>query len=391
DLLARRNVLINIPSSSNGEVARQLREIEAIINNRGLGGNSEAAASNSVKFVDRRIPAQKRYQLVKLLNAGYGISRAAKTLNISRSGAIYVRDRAAELGLLRNRQARKRVFLQKEINDFILQTLRVNHSTTKKELRDMLRKQGHNLTLAQVRYRIGALGFTWRKMKKVQVISPQNRQKRLDTRAFWESENYDFRNYLFVDECTVVLGRQQQFCWVRKGEKVPCKGRVTHGSGYHVFAGISWRGATDILVWNSKHRMNSAFYCNHNIKEIVAKARHLFEAGQFQLVQDNHRAHVSNYTKNYLEQAGIDTFVWPPQSPDWNPPEFSWRDLKRYVEEKAPKTMAELLNVIQEFWATKVTPAYCRTIIRNSINNIKKSHDGLNHEKDAPRDTLYQK
>uniref|UniRef100_A0A914YVL4 Tc1-like transposase DDE domain-containing protein n=1 Tax=Panagrolaimus superbus TaxID=310955 RepID=A0A914YVL4_9BILA len=137
--------------------------------------------------------------------------------------------------------------------------------------------------------------------------------------------------------------------------------------------------------------MKSAFYCNHNIKEIVAKSGHLFEAGQFQLVQDNHPAHTSNYTKSYLENVGINTFMWPPQSPDWNPPEFAWRDLKRYIEDKSPKSMAELQDTIHEFWATKVTPAYCRKIIRHSINNIKKSYDGLNHEKDKPRDTLYQK
>uniref|UniRef100_A0A914Y3J5 Transposase n=1 Tax=Panagrolaimus superbus TaxID=310955 RepID=A0A914Y3J5_9BILA len=93
-------------------------------------------------------------------------------LNISRSGAVYVRDRAAELGLIRNRPFPKRVFLDTEVNESITQILRKNRSTKAKELRVMLAKRGHTLSISQIRYRIGALGFRWRKMKRVQMPVP---------------------------------------------------------------------------------------------------------------------------------------------------------------------------------------------------------------------------
>lgn len=60
-------------------------------------------------------------------------------------------------------------------------------------------------------------------------------------------------------------------------------------------------------------------------------------------------------------------------------------------QEHPPTSLKALRELIMQFWSTKVTPQYCRTVIRNAINNIQKSHDGLNHEKDTATDLLYQK
>jgi hypothetical protein len=50
-----------------------------------------------------------------------------------------------------------------------------------------------------------------------------------------------------------------------------------------------------------------------------------------------------------------------------------------------------LQGLIEEFWKTKVTPVYCRKVIRLAMRNVERSFDGLNHEKDVARNTVYQK
>jgi transposase len=234
------------------------------------------------QFVDSRF---KRFQLIKMLNNGVKITHAARSLQISVTGARHIRDRVIELNLLRNRRTPKRVLADYQTNHLIVTTLREQRKIKTKQLLHVLHDQGIPISLRQLRYRISMLGFRYRKMKRVQVISKHNQLKRLLAREFWRKEGYPFSRYLFVDESTVVLGREQEWCWVQKGEQIPCQGRVRHGEGFHVFGGISWFGATDVLVWRSKARMNSAFYCAHNIKDVVAEAKNIFPGGAFELVQ----------------------------------------------------------------------------------------------------------
>uniref|UniRef100_A0A914QVQ0 Tc1-like transposase DDE domain-containing protein n=1 Tax=Panagrolaimus davidi TaxID=227884 RepID=A0A914QVQ0_9BILA len=373
------------------------RASQRLLDPTGASSSSGVAVSRNnqqvARFKDRRISRIKRLKLIKMIHDGYKLTTAAKQLGISRSGAQYIIARVNETRLLQNRKTPKRIFNDHLRNAFIEAQLRLKRRIHTKDLLAVLEENGFGgLTKRQLRYRITALGFQWRKMKRVQVISKQNQLKRLEARSYWESEGYPFHRYLFSDECTVLLGRQQEYCWVRKGERVPCQGRVRHGEGFHIFAGISWYGATEIMIWSSKHRMKSPFYCANNIKEIVLSAKSLFPGGLFELVQDNHPAHVCYDTLEFLKDHQISTFAWCPQSPDWNAIEAVWRDLKQFIADKEhpPTSLKELKEMIMEFWETKVTPEYCRTVIRNAINNIKKSHDGLNHEKDTATDLLYQ-
>ena len=81
------------------------------------------------------------------------------------------------------------------------------------------------------------------------------------------------------------------------------------------------------------------------------------------LVQDNDPKHTSRHTQDFFERAGINWWKTPPESPDLNPIENLWHELKEFIRRVVkPKTKQELIDGILEFWST-VDVAKCRKYI----------------------------
>ena len=57
----------------------------------------------------------------------------------------------------------------------------------------------------------------------------------------------------------------------------------------------------------------------------------------------------------------------PPNSPDLNPIEWLWSDLKRFVGKKFPTNMQQLKKAIDEFRKT-ITPKKCKKYIKRQKN-----------------------
>ena len=72
------------------------------------------------------------------------------------------------------------------------------------------------------------------------------------------------------------------------------------------------------------------------------------------LQQDNDPKHVSCQTRDWLDLYHVATLPWPSQSPDLNPIEHLWADLKRRVGAgPVPATVDELWERLErEWWAT---------------------------------------
>jgi hypothetical protein len=75
---------------------------------------------------------------------------------------------------------------------------------------------------------------------------------------------------------------------------------------------------------------------------------------------DNAPSHTSDSSKTFILANRINQMRSPPQSPDFNPIELVWHDMKVYLSERVkPKTLQELIDDITEFWETVVTVEYC--------------------------------
>ena len=68
-------------------------------------------------------------------------------------------------------------------------------------------------------------------------------------------------------------------------------------------------------------------------------------------MQDNDPKHTSNYAKDFIINNGINWWKTPAESPDLNPIENLWHELKEMSRrEVKPRTKQELIDGILKFW-----------------------------------------
>ena len=88
---------------------------------------------------------------------------------------------------------------------------------------------------------------------------------------------------------------------------------------------------------------------------------------------DNAPIYTAKDVKNWIAQKRIKVLPdWPSQSPDLNPIEHLWSELKRKVRQRSvhPKNLHELEKALQEKWA-KIMPKTYSNLIESMPNRIK--------------------
>uniref|UniRef100_A0A1X7UBN6 Tc1-like transposase DDE domain-containing protein n=1 Tax=Amphimedon queenslandica TaxID=400682 RepID=A0A1X7UBN6_AMPQE len=96
-------------------------------------------------------------------------------------------------------------------------------------------------------------------------------------------------------------------------------------------------------------------------------------------MQDNDPKHSSRRVASWMESMGINWWKTPAESPDLNPIENLWHELKEFIRRVAkPKNKAELVQGILDFWET-VDAAKCHKYIshlKKVVPKVIDSHGG---------------
>jgi transposase len=210
---------------------------------------------------------------------------------------------------------------------------------TRKLIQQLLKsKWGLSLSLSSIGRLLSRLGLSWQKpLKKAYEKNPDLVNKWLKQKFPYikRKAKLEGAKIFFSDESGLRSDHQSGKTWAPIGETPEIEVTGKRFS-LNLISAISNKG--DIRFQIIKGRFNSdrfIDFCKHLLKDVKEK---IF------LIVDGHPAHKSRKVKEFIKslQGQLSLYFLPPYSPELNPDEFVWNDIKNDVKKKEIRTKDDL-------------------------------------------------
>lgn len=255
--------------------------------------------------------------------------------------------------------------LSPAIQQIIENAMVQDDETTATQLQALLATHNVYVSLATIVRNRVILGWNYRGSAYCQLIRDVNKVKRLQWAQTYLQDSFD--NVIWSDESTVQLETHRRLCYRKEGQKPRLKPRPKHPIKVHVWGGISKQGATKVCIFEGI--MAAPLYCEILEKTLLPFIQDKFPAPNIhRFMQDNDPKHTSRAAQAFYARTGINWWRTPPESPDTNPIENLWHELKEYIRRVVkPRNKQQLVDGIVAFWDT-IDVYKCRRY----INHLQK-------------------
>ena len=113
--------------------------------------------------------------------------------------------------------------------------------------------------------------------------------------------------------------------------------RAKHAVKVHIWAGISMKGATGICIFDGI--MDAVLYVLILQKMLLPE---VYLHGH-RFMQDNDPKHTANLKTEFFQSHNVNWWRTPAESPDHNPIENLWHELKEYIRREVKPHTKEVL------------------------------------------------
>jgi hypothetical protein len=231
--------------------------------------------------------------------------------------------------------------LQEEHYRFIDNTMAENMDLTARQLYCLFKQNFSTIevSISTIKRARLELGWICKRVKYCQLITEVNKEKRVT----WclervTTNDLEMDDVIFTDESTVQIEAHRKVIFRKAGHPIKLVAKPKHPQKVHVWAGISARGATSIVMFT--WIMNATRYTDILDASLVPfLEEHFPQDHRFQ--QDNDPKHTSRWAQDYFESKEINWWRTPPSSPDLNPIENVWGSMKVDVKVQTTQLLSK--------------------------------------------------
>lgn len=263
-----------------------------------------------------------------------------------------------------NRGGKRKTTIREDRN--ILKLTKANPFMSSSQIRQELSLP---ISPSTIRKRLIEANLQARRPRKVPLLNKRqvkNRMAFARQHTLWDSTKW--RNILWSDESKIVLfdahGSQQH---VRRPPLLDfnpkyTKKTVKHGgSKIMIWGCFSWYGVGPLYKIDGILDADGYVSIMQNVMLPYAEEEMPL---RWVYMQDNDPKHASRKAKKWFADNNIRLLVWPAQSPDLNPIEHLWGDIKKAVSAAKPQNNKQLWEVCQEAWKS-IPITRCRHLVES--------------------------
>jgi len=222
----------------------------------------------------------------------------------------------------------------------------------------VMRNINLNISVRTVRRRLNAAHIHSHSAAKKILLKPEHRMQRMQfAREHLDTPQEEWNAIVWMDEKVFSSSEDGRYrVWRPNGERLNPKYVLPSGSSGRISLGfwgsMSARGLLDLIEISP--RMDAEEYVEILEEVLKPGIRRIFPEEQFpivKIVQDNSAVHTSRLVQAWFDaNPDIQQIRWPPKSPDLNPIENVWAQMKLSWTAGQLRTREALREHVHQVW-----------------------------------------
>ncbi len=313
----------------------------------------------------KELPEELRDRIVARHRSGQGYKNISAALKVPKSTVASIILKWKTFGTTRTLRSGRPAKLSYQGRRALVREVKKNPKITVAELQRCIREMGESCRKSTITAALHQSGLYGRVARRKPLLSARHMKACME----FAKKNTWRILWLWSDETKIELFglNSKRYVWRKPGtahhlsNTVPT---VKHGGGSIMLWGCFSAAGTGRLV-AIEGKMNAAKYRDILDENLLQSAQDLRLGRRFTFQQDNDPKHTAKITKEWLHNNSVTVFEWPSQSPDLNPIEHLWRDLKMAVHQRLPSNLTELERICKAEWQ-RIPKSRCEKLVASS-------------------------